>query len=518
MRRLAAALLWGGQCVPQQTRAFSENRLRCASFLTSLLFSVCAVVQQPGITANQSSTTLDQQVKARIDGFPGKVTLYAKNLDTGVSYGILPDDPVRTASTIKLAIMVECFAEAAEGKLNWTEPLKITDDEKVSGTGLVQDFIDGDELPMRDMLDLMIVVSDNTATNLILNRIGGDAVNARMAQLGFATDSCDAKDSGRWNETESARAALRKKVARPENKNGESAGAVRMTWSRSSKELYRGELVNKSASEEMIAVLKRQRDHDCIGRDMKDVTIASKSGSLDHLRSDVGIIYSKHGPIAMAITVEDIPEIDYTPDNPGDLLISALSEILVDGLGHSLIKIRRCFRRSRCGAHGRILDAELVQVSWIFAWVVIVFPHLGTVDFHGLLVEPERGLILGPHERRVLDVLGLHGAIEIPGLLNDFRMEEQIDHGHGLHFRAGDDALMRDGSGHCDSVCPVVTGEVGDVGGIAKRHGRNVPGDIANVVGAAAHFSLFGNRPAEFVEFGGETLLRNAQFFLQGLR
>lgn len=66
---------------------------------------------------------------------------------------------------------------------------------------------------------------------------------------------------------------------------------------------------------------------------MKDVTIASKSGSLDHLRSDVGIVYSKHGPIAMAITVEGIPEIDYTPDNPGDLLISALSEILVDRLG-----------------------------------------------------------------------------------------------------------------------------------------------------------------------------------------
>jgi hypothetical protein len=83
----------------------------------------------------------------------------------------------------------------------------------------------------------------------------------------------------------------------------------------------------------MLAILKRQRDHDCIGRDMKDVTIASKSGSLDHLRSDVGIVYSKRGPIAMAITVENIPEIDYGPDNAGDLLISAVSEILVNGLG-----------------------------------------------------------------------------------------------------------------------------------------------------------------------------------------
>jgi beta-lactamase class A len=96
--------------------------------------------------------------------------------------------------------------------------------------------------------------------------------------------------------------------------------------------LYRGELVNKAASDEMLAILKRQRDHNGIGRDLNDVDIASKSGALDHLRSDVGIVYSKGGPIAMAITVEDIPGIDYTVDNPGELLIARLSEVLIQGL------------------------------------------------------------------------------------------------------------------------------------------------------------------------------------------
>lgn len=83
----------------------------------------------------------------------------------------------------------------------------------------------------------------------------------------------------------------------------------------------------------MLAVLKHQQYHEGIGRDMKDVTIASKSGALDHLRSDVGIVYSKNEPIAMAITVDDIPDVEYSPDNPGDLLISSLSEILVEELG-----------------------------------------------------------------------------------------------------------------------------------------------------------------------------------------
>jgi beta-lactamase class A len=275
---------------------------------------------------------IDQRIHAKIENFPGKVTLYAKNLETGATYGILPEEPVRTASTIKLAIMVECFAEAAEGKLKWTEPLKITDDEKVSGTGVVQDLSDGDELPIRDLLDLMIVLSDNTATNLILNRIGGNAVNARMVQLGIPQTRVMRKILGDGTNLKPHPTGVTDEGAKPENKKwgiGRSSPRDMVTIL---EKLYRGELVSKAASDGMLAVLKRQRDHLCIGRDMKGITIASKSGALDHLRSDVGIVYSKGGPIAMAITVENIPEIDYTPDNPGDLLISSLSEILVQEL------------------------------------------------------------------------------------------------------------------------------------------------------------------------------------------
>jgi len=274
---------------------------------------------------------LDERVKAKIDGFLGKVTLYAKNLDTGITYGIQPDDPVRTASTIKLPIMVECFAQQAEGKLKFSEPIKLTETEKVSGSGLLQDFSEGDELPFRDVMDLIIVVSDNTATNLILNRITGNAVNARMAQLGLQTRVMR-KILGDGTDLKPYPTGITEEGAKPENKKwgiGRSSPRDMVTIL---EKLHRGELVSRAASDEMLVILKRQRDHDGIGRDMKDVSIASKSGALDHLRSDVGIIYSKQGPVAMAITVEDIPEIDYTADNPGNLLISAVSEILVDGL------------------------------------------------------------------------------------------------------------------------------------------------------------------------------------------
>jgi len=301
-----------------------------------MVSKVCAVfLLVAGSVAAQDKPDggLDSAVKARIAGFPGTVTIAAKNLATGRAYALGADQPVRTASTIKLPIMIECFYEASEGKLKWTEPIKLTEEEKVTGTGVLQDLSAGDELPFRDVVDLMIVLSDNTATNLILNRISGNAVNARMAQLGLQQTRVMRKILGDGNKLKPYPSGITDEGAKPENKKWGLGRSSPQEMLILLEKLYRGELVNKQASDEMLAIMKRQRDHNCIGRDMKDVPIASKSGSLDHLRSDVGIVYSKKGPIAMAITVEDIPEIDYGPDNVGDLLISALSEILVNGLG-----------------------------------------------------------------------------------------------------------------------------------------------------------------------------------------
>jgi len=303
------------------------------SFQYLAIFAMCCSVllgQQ-----DAASGKLDEAVKAKISGFKGKVTLYTKNLQTGQTYSLGGEHPVRTASTIKLAIMTECFAEAAEGKLDLKQPLKVTADEKVSGSGILQDFSNGDELPVRDMVDLMIVLSDNTATNLILNRIGGNAVNARMAQLGLQQTRVMRKILGDRNDLKPFPTGVTEEGAKPENKKWGIGRSSPNEMVILLEKIYRGELVNKSSSDEMLAILKRQRDHNGIGRDMKDVTIANKTGALDALRSDVGIIYSPHGPIAMAITVDDMPVTDWSPDNPGELLISQLSEILVDGLKSS---------------------------------------------------------------------------------------------------------------------------------------------------------------------------------------
>ena len=284
------------------------------------MFFVAALGQRP----------LDDQIKAKMAGFHGHVSLYAKNLDTGATYSLNGEQPVRTASTIKLAVMTECFAQANEGKLKLSEPLTLTADNKVPGSGLLQEFTDGDQLPVRDLIDLMIVMSDNTATNMLIDRVGGNAVNERMQKLAFEQMRLMRKIGG--SKSASFKPGVTAEGSKPENKKWGLGRSSPYEMVVLMEKLYRGELVNKQASDEMLAILKRQRDRNGIARDMQDVEVADKTGALDHLRSDVGIVYSKHGNIAMAITVDDMPEVNWTPDNPGLLMISEVSELLVDRL------------------------------------------------------------------------------------------------------------------------------------------------------------------------------------------
>ena len=267
--------------------------------------------------------SLDDRVKAEIAPFKGKVSLFAKNLDTGETYALNADDRVRTASTIKIAVMVEAFGRVAEGKSKWTDELVLTKGKKVSGSGILQELSDGLHITLRDGVNLMMLVSDNTATNLVLDVLTTDAVNARMESLGLKQikilrkvgsggDSVAGKD--------------------PDNKRFGLGFATPHEMVMLLEKLERGQVVSVAASKEMIELMKREQARYAIGRSLGNVPLASKYGALDRLRSAVGIVYSKSGPIAMAITCDDMPEVDWTVDNSGYLLMSKLSVILVENL------------------------------------------------------------------------------------------------------------------------------------------------------------------------------------------
>lgn len=271
----------------------------------------------------QAQSSLDDNVKTLVGSFKGNVSLFAKNLDTGETYALNPDERVRTASTIKIAVMIEAFARVDEGKIKWTDKVVVTKEKKVSGSGILTELSDGLSLTLRDAVNLMMVLSDNTATNLVLDVVTTDAVNARMESLGFKNIKINRK-VGSGGESAAGKD--------PENKKFGLGVATPREMVLVMEKLERGEIVSAAVSKEMIELMKREQGRNAIGRSLWTVPMASKSGALDRLRSAVAILYTKKGKIAMAISCDEMPETMWSVDNPAYVLMSRLSEVIADGL------------------------------------------------------------------------------------------------------------------------------------------------------------------------------------------
>ncbi|MEO8026145.1 MAG: serine hydrolase [Bryobacteraceae bacterium] len=303
--------------------------------LIAVLLSACVIagaqVSQPRLS------DLDRKVKAAIRGFDGKVTLYAKNLDSGEAYGIEENEKVRTASTIKLPIMIAVYQGVADGKWKLTDRLTLREEDRVSGSGVLREFSAGVELPIRDVMHMMIVVSDNTATNLILERITADYVNEVMDKYGFPATRSMRKVRGDGNQL-TAPTGWSKAGKLPENEKYGLGSSTPKDMVALIEKLTRGEIVSPEASKEMLAVLTRQQDDNGMARRLPEGFRASnKAGALDALRSDIGLVQGplkngKRTRIALAITVDRMPKIDYTNDNIGLILIAELTKILIAGL------------------------------------------------------------------------------------------------------------------------------------------------------------------------------------------
>jgi beta-lactamase class A len=300
--------------------------------LTAILtpISTCGVSAQSAASPKQANPgapaaneALDKRVREEVAKFKGKVSLFAKNLDTGAVYDFGGDERVQTASTIKVAIMIEAFARVAEGKAKWTDELVLTKDIKAGGSGILLVFTDGLRLTFRDAVTLMMVLSDNTATNLVIDKLTADAINSRMESLGI-------------KETR----LMRRVFGGGESIEGKKEDNKRFGLGRTTpremvmlvEKLDRGEIISPAASKEMIDLMKREQGTNGIWRGEWKVTKATKSGALDALRSNVGILYHPRGRIVMSITCYDIPDVNWTVDNPGLLMMARLSEILTEAL------------------------------------------------------------------------------------------------------------------------------------------------------------------------------------------
>jgi beta-lactamase class A len=269
--------------------------------------------------------TLDADVHRIAAAFHGDVAIAARVVNTGGPahvYALNGDRRVKTASTIKIAVMTEAFFQIKDGKLHLDDPITLQAADRVQGSGILQDMQPGLRFTLEDAMTLMIVESDNTATNLVLDRVGISNVNTRMVSLGLTNTK------------------VFKKVFTPLNRpltDEEREFGLGVTTPNEMVKLlemiFRRQILDRDSCGRMLDIMKKQRDHDSMQRYLltePNVTIASKSGALDDVRNDVGLIYTPSGTIAFAAFAFNSKDKQWTPDNEAHLTLAKLARAVYD--------------------------------------------------------------------------------------------------------------------------------------------------------------------------------------------
>ena len=244
-----------------------------------------------------------------------------KDLTTGESFAFRADEPMPTASLIKFPIMIEAYRQAAEKKVDLDAPVTLKKADKVPGSGiLTTHFSDGATFPLRDAIHLMIVYSDNTATNLVLDRIGIPSTAATMEKMGYPNTKAHSKTFRRDTS------------AFPERSQRFGLGSTTAgEMLRLCEALHHKELVSPEASEAMLGHMEMCDDHDKFPRFLPPGTkVAFKTGSVDAAKTAAGIIETPAGPVAVCVMTEENEDKRWVADNAGNKLCADVARAVYD--------------------------------------------------------------------------------------------------------------------------------------------------------------------------------------------
>ena len=274
------------------------------------------------LTAPASAADLEARIAPLVKAHKGKVAVAVKHLKTGETFYLNADDAMPTASLIKLPVMVETYWQAKDEKVKLDTKLTLAKDDKVPGSGvLTNHFSDGATFPLKDAVRLMIVFSDNTATNMILDQIGIRSTNDRMAGLGFKTTRINAKVFK--GSTTSIDPAATKKFGLGSTTAREMVELLEL--------IDTGKVVSPEACKEMLGHLKACDDKEKMTRLLPpDTVVAHKTGSVNASKTDAGIIYLKSGPVAVCVLTDGNEDTRWVPDNAAQVLIGKVAKEVYD--------------------------------------------------------------------------------------------------------------------------------------------------------------------------------------------
>ncbi len=304
--------------------------------------------QIPAASSSGPAASLQQRIQqmadTRAQAGLGHVALYAIQLNTLKTIGIGSNLPVPTASVIKLSILYHAMVQIRQGKARWDEPITLHPHQAVNGSGILM-FLDTPvTLTLKDVLTLMVIVSDNTATNLAIDRFGIDPVNARLQALGLDNTHLYKKvmvPSSAPMPADQPKFGLGKTTPQEMAYLMETIGLCHLHQIGTA--AHPGDArfapvdgADRAVCSVALNMLKNQFYRETIPRYLEAVdttengtAIASKTGSLDAVRNDVAIVMGKTGPMVLSIFTYGNRDHGWTVDNEGELTIARLARTIV---------------------------------------------------------------------------------------------------------------------------------------------------------------------------------------------
>jgi beta-lactamase class A len=244
----------------------------------------------------------------------------------GKSFGLHSSEIFPAASVIKVPIMLAVLQAVQRGNLNLETRYVVQDDDRVTGSGVLFELSSGLNPTLRDLLHLMIVVSDNMATNLLIDVLGMDQINE------FLEPYSQTRLIGKLQLPEHRRNALQKQGLRNQTSPQDMAKMLL--------ELAQGQLLNPELTRVALNMLERQQYKHMIARylpwDGEEVAarVASKSGEIQGTRNDVGLVWQGGAsePYAIALLSKNVADIREHPENAGMIWGGHISRLVWDVL------------------------------------------------------------------------------------------------------------------------------------------------------------------------------------------
>lgn len=246
------------------------------------------------------------KISERLDGVLG---VAVKDLKKGDTIFINENEIFPQASSIKIAILLEVFKQVEGGKIKWDEFIDLKKEMKVGGSGILQ--ILGEpflSISIKDLCKLMIVLSDNTATNILIERIGMDSVNKRMENIGLKMTKLNRK----MMDIQASREG-KENLSTPY----ETLGLLEKIW--------RGEILKEPFQSEFLKILSIPKDSYLKKGISENIPVASKPGSLPGVRCESGIVIQEKRPYIICVMTAFLKK-----QEEGEFTISEISRLVYE--------------------------------------------------------------------------------------------------------------------------------------------------------------------------------------------